>query len=98
MSGWVVSRVPVEQIAIFVDDRLLGLAKASLPHPDLATAFPTYLNPELGGFLFQQKFPAETSLPDRVIRVVVLAAGGLSLELSAPLAIPEQTAPAIGAR
>src|SRR6185437_16386589 len=35
VSGWTAGAPGIEQIAVFLDDRLLGLAEGQLPRPDL---------------------------------------------------------------
>lgn len=82
--GWAVSQTSIEQIAVFLDDRLLGLAEGSLSRPDIGRAFPNYPNSDMGGFRFRREL-VDSNLTGRTVRVAVLAAGGIAVEVSASL-------------
>lgn len=86
VRGWAVSQTPIEQIAVFLNDRLLGLAEGLLPRADVGRVFPHYPNAARGGFSFRHRL-AEPNLTRGTIRVVVLVAGGTAAEVSARLGV-----------
>jgi ADP-heptose:LPS heptosyltransferase/GT2 family glycosyltransferase len=88
VRGWAVSLADIEAIDVFLGDRKLGAAQASLPRNDVAEAFPDYPNAAVAGFLLQQEV-ADDLLTEAEVRVVVRALGGIRRELAAPLTVPQ---------
>jgi ADP-heptose:LPS heptosyltransferase/GT2 family glycosyltransferase len=86
VRGWVLSLAAVDQVRVYLDDRLLGIAEKGLAREDVARTHPDYPNATEPGFLLQQELPDE-GLVDRNVRVVASGVGGIQRELTAPLVV-----------
>lgn len=93
VRGWAVGLSAIEQVRVYLDETLVGLAAHHQPREDVAVAFPDYPDAALAGFLLQQETP-EGSLEGVTVRVNVAALGGIRRDLVAPL----QVAPVIRRR
>jgi len=82
VRGWVVGLGPIDQIRVFVEDRLLGVAEKGLSRADVGETHSDYPDSAHAGFLFQQMLD-ETFLSGQTLSVVArMAAGGITRQVS----------------
>ena len=86
VRGWAVSLSPVQNVRVYLDEALIGMAAHRQPRDDVAVAHPHYPDAGLGGFLLQQDMP-DGPMEGRTIRVNVTALGGIRRDLVAPLTV-----------
>jgi ADP-heptose:LPS heptosyltransferase/GT2 family glycosyltransferase len=87
--GWVASLSALEQLRVFVGDRLVGDAQRDLRRDDVAAAHPEYPNALTAGFLLQQE-ATDADLAQDTVRLAVTATGGIRRVFTAPLVRPER--------
>jgi len=82
--GWVASLAPLEQLQVFLGERLMGLAEYGTPRDDVAAVLPAYSNARRSGYIFRAAL-TEPEPNERTVRVVSVTADGEKWAISAPL-------------
>jgi ADP-heptose:LPS heptosyltransferase/GT2 family glycosyltransferase len=85
--GWVASLSAIEQLRVFVGERLVGDAQRDIRRDDVAAAHPDYPNALTAGFLLRQE-ATDGDLAQDAVRIAVTATGGIRRVFTAPLVRP----------
>jgi ADP-heptose:LPS heptosyltransferase/GT2 family glycosyltransferase len=85
--GWAASLSAIEQLRVFIGERLVGDAQRDIRRDDVAAMHPDYPNALSAGFLMQQE-ATDADLAQDAVHVVVQASGGIKRVFTAPLLRP----------
>ncbi|MEJ0045488.1 MAG: hypothetical protein WDN04_04630 [Rhodospirillales bacterium] len=100
-NGWAIAGTDIVEVAVWLDDSQLTLARYGLPRPDVARNFPHYRHVDHCGFAFSAQVPQDTVLTrhSQLVVVVRTASGqigrkGVRIEPPPQAAAAATTAPA----
>jgi ADP-heptose:LPS heptosyltransferase/GT2 family glycosyltransferase len=87
IRGWAAGYAQIEKIDIILGEDALGSPDLGVPRPDIAGAYPDYVNAGASGFFFQGEIgPDQLTVAEVSVRVKM--AGGVTRSASRPLTLP----------
>jgi ADP-heptose:LPS heptosyltransferase/GT2 family glycosyltransferase len=84
VRGWTVGLAPIDEIRVYLEDRLLGVAQKGVPRGDVAAVHPDYPDSAHSGFLLLHRLD-EAAVTGQTVRVVSRMFGGIAREARATL-------------
>jgi len=96
VRGWAVGLAPIDEIRVYLDEQLLGVAQKGIPRGDVAAVHADYPDSEHSGFLLMHGLD-ERATTGQTIRVVARMFGGIARQANATLEMPAVIRRASGA-
>ncbi len=87
VRGWTTGLAPIDEIRVYLEDRLLGVAQKGVPRGDVAVVHPDYPDSAHAGFLLLHALD-DMAATGQTIRVVSRMFGGIAREARATLEMP----------
>ncbi len=87
VRGWAVGLAAIDEIRVYLEDRLLGVAQKSMPRSDVAMVHADYPDSADSGFLLLHTLD-ESAQAGETIRVVARMFGGIARQATAALEMP----------
>ena len=87
VRGWTVGLAAIDEIRVYLEDRLLGVAQKGVPRGDVAAVYPDYPDSAHAGFLLMHQL-GEGAATGQTVRVAARMFGGIVREARTTLSMP----------